>query len=95
MRPFSARGFSYQCVDARDACIVFRVFSIRASGVYSILCILNPRERCVFDSVYSQSAREVCILCIQIPGVYAALFEKVVACVCVCECEACVNVKRV
>ena len=27
------------------------------------------------------------ILCIQIPGVYAALFEKVVACVCVCECE--------
>ncbi len=23
---------------------------------------------------------------------YAALFEKVVACVCVCECEACVNV---
>ena len=42
------------------------------------------------DSVYSQSARDVCILCIlciQIPGVYAALFEKVVACVCVCECE--------
>ena len=27
------------------------------------------------------------MLCIQIPGVYAALFEKVVACVCVCECE--------
>ena len=26
---------------------------------------------------------------------YAALFEKVVACVCVCECEACVDVKRV
>ena len=45
------------------------------------------------DPVYSQSARNVCILCIlcilciQIPGVYAALFEKVVACVCVCECE--------
>ena len=56
--------------DARDACIVFRVFSIRARGVYSILCI-------------------------QIPGVYAALFEKVVARVCVCGCEACVNVKRV
>ena len=35
------------------------------------------------------------MLCIQIPGVYAALFEKVVVCVCVCECEACVDVKRV
>ena len=27
------------------------------------------------------------MLCIQIPGVYAALFEKVVGCVWVCECE--------
>jgi hypothetical protein len=35
------------------------------------------------------SARGVCILN---PRVYAARFEKVVACVCVCECEACVNV---
>ena len=61
--------------------------------MYCIPCILNPRERCVLYSVYSQSVRDVCILCIlcilciQIPGVYAALFEKVVACVCVCECE--------
>ena len=32
------------------------------------------------DPVYSQSARDVCILCIlciQIPGVYAALFDAI------------------
>ena len=51
--------YSVYSQSAREVCILCilkRVFSIRARGVYSVYseaCILNPRERCVFDSVYN------------------------------------------
>ena len=68
-----------------------QITSAAPEAFYQCVCVFSIRlgSACIrARGVYS-------ILCIQIPGVYAALFEKVDACVCVCECEACVNVKRV